>query len=551
MATKDLTTAQCVLLTVHLASESNVKALHSFTPSRPDALNPELVLRILLTYLPEALDPREYTAYFHEVASNASLTSDREDVEISVSSVKDLTEQQARKRVRKLHLLPVQPPQFPSHAPRDLLTRFICHRAYRIDAETGLLNLVQALIQPFLDRNEYLRTWYISVILPLLRLQIEYYPDNEPVAMSVGDFEKLDGREGVDVLLRKAALAGEENGKSASTRNSNIGRDMKGLVGPWMYGDTERKRRKLDTESEYEGALGQADDNSVRETGLPNGHTNSLAGHDWKYLCRWMVDKSVDDFGLVARAVEDWGGPDDVDLGGNEKNNIQYLDEEQHQQLNLQYAQAAFASCYATESTSEKAVRDAHTILSRLSALLNFNPPPDLATSVELLPRIERHEIILDKSKSVADLQPDVLIQPDHPLTTPRLESYMLLQMLIYSAFHFSGLGYPIALVNVAKLHFFATPDDQLQVLRRILHGLSKSGTRKDEGQLATDRRKLLWLWSWGVDSNSHNISTGHGVLGKIDKGLFEEELLKVFLETNCKFMYLRIGENVQKTELT
>ena len=66
---KDLSVAQCILLTVHYASEGNIKALHSFTPTRLDALDPELVLRILLAYLPESLDPREYTTYIGEVAS--------------------------------------------------------------------------------------------------------------------------------------------------------------------------------------------------------------------------------------------------------------------------------------------------------------------------------------------------------------------------------------------------------------------------------------------------------------------------------------------------
>ena len=104
----DLTPAQCVLLTVHLASESNIKALHTFTPSRLDALDPELVLRILLTYLPEAVDPREYTNYVEEVASRLYVNIDREEVEVNIAPVKDLSDAQAQKRVKKLHLLQIQ-----------------------------------------------------------------------------------------------------------------------------------------------------------------------------------------------------------------------------------------------------------------------------------------------------------------------------------------------------------------------------------------------------------------------------------------------------------
>lgn len=147
----NLTASQCILLTVHYASESNIKALHSFTPTRPDALEPELILRILLTYLPETLEPREYVTYVEEVGSRLYLDITREDIEVDVSPVKDIGDEHAKKKARKIlrGLAEILPPAFPPHAPEDLLTRFLCHRAYRIDSETGLLNLVPELVEPF------------------------------------------------------------------------------------------------------------------------------------------------------------------------------------------------------------------------------------------------------------------------------------------------------------------------------------------------------------------------------------------------------------------
>ncbi|MGG6495562.1 UNVERIFIED_CONTAM: secretory pathway Sec39 family protein, partial [Bacteroidetes bacterium 56_B9] len=91
------------------------------------------VLRIVLTFLPEAVDPREYTGYVGEVASRLYLDVDREDVEVSTAPVHNLSEEEAQKKVKKLRILDIQAPAFPPHAPQDLLTRFVCHRAYRID----------------------------------------------------------------------------------------------------------------------------------------------------------------------------------------------------------------------------------------------------------------------------------------------------------------------------------------------------------------------------------------------------------------------------------
>lgn len=535
METKDLTPAQCVLLTVHLATESNIKALHSFTPTRLDALDPELVLRILLTYLPEALDPQEYTGYVTEVASRLYIDTDREDVDVSTAPVADLSSEQAEKRVKKLHLLPILPPTFPPHAPKDLLTRFLCHRAYRIDSETGLLDLVPALIEPFMDRNPFIRTWYISVVLPLLRLSFEYYPDDSTRAMPLTDFEKLGGMEGVEVLLRTASTTESQDAAKLPDKEF-VGRDIKSLVGPWMYGHTERKRRRLDHQDQPDASddVSQVSE-GVRKIGLDGVKEGDKTGHDWEYMYEWLVKHAVDNFEIVSQAVDDWDGPADIDLGGYDRAGIQYLDEDEQQKLELQYAQASFASCYAAQDDTQETVRRAHNILARLAELLDFIPPPDLASSVDSLPKVERHATKLDQSHTVADLFPDALLRPEHPLTTPRVETYMLLQMMVYSAYQFSGLGYPLSLVNVAKLHFYASAQEQLDVLKKLLRHLTKSGSRKDDAQWVSDRAKLLWLWNWGIDTDTDSPDAGAGVLGKIPKDDFEEEMLKAFTETSCK----------------
>ena len=532
---KDLSSAKCTLLAIHFASEGNIKALHSFTPTRSDALSPEHILRILLTYLPESLDPREYATYVEEVASRLYLDTEREDVEIDISPVKDVSDEQAEKKVKKLKLLHLAPPNFPADAPKDDLTRFLCHRAYRIDSETGLLSLVRQLVEPYLERNDYIRTWFISVVLPLLRIESEYYPEADDPSLGLERFEQLGGKEGIDFLLKNDI----EKQSTSPAQNIELARDIKGLVGPWVYGQTKCKRRKIKQYRQpvSEGADESSLENGMRKISLNGVKPEDITGHDWEYVYRWLVLRAQDDLPLITRAVDDWDGPSDIDLGNFVPgHSASYLDEDLQRKLEAQYAQAAFACCYAAQTDAEETIRSAHSILARLAMLLDFIPPPDLATSVDSLPKIERHAAALDASQNTSYLDPTALLTPEHPLTTPRFETYMLLQMMVYSAYQLAGVGYAVSMVNVAKLHFYASADEQLAVLQKILRKFTASGTRKDDTQWTADRAKLMWLWNWGMESEEdEETTTGAGVLGKIPRETFEEEMLKCFTETSCK----------------
>jgi len=532
---KDLSTDQCILLAVHYASSADIPALHSFTPARPDALSSELVLRILLTFLPETLDPAVYRSYVSEVGSHLYLDVDRPDVPVDTSLVSELDDATARKRVKKLHLCEIRAPKFPPHAPDDLLTNFLCHRAQKIDEATGMLNLVAELVKPFLQRNDYIRVWFVSAVLPLLRLNYEYYPQ-DPAVESVTEFGQKEGKDGMEFLLARAV---KDGANSQHAEGSNVARDMKSLVGPWMYGHTDRKRRKLGP-NWAQGKKNTEDDandvaDRVRKISLDGVSAKDRTGHDWEYTYRWMVEHAQEDFPLVSQLVEDWDGPSDVDFGGYEKGELRpYLDDDVLRKLELQYAQAAFASCYAAQSSTKETIQGAHGVLARLAELLDFVPPPDLATSVESLPRVEKHALSLDESQTLKDLLPERLLNPEHPLTTPRLETYMLLQMHVYTAYQLDGLGYTASLVDVARLQFYGTAESQMSVLRNLLRGLSEPG-KKDETDWTACRAKLVWLWNWGIDPDNLDAKNGAGVLGKIEKQDFEAEMLKTFTESNRK----------------
>nr|POE56224.1 hypothetical protein CFP56_69177 [Quercus suber] len=546
MSVKNLSSAQCTLLTIHYASLGDIKTLHAFTPSRNDVLPPDLVLSILLTYLPEALDPSVYATYAEEVATRLYVNvSGEEESEVDTSPIADLSDAQAQKKVKKSHLLPLRPPSFPSHAPDDLLTLFLVQRAKQIDEKTGLLGMVPQLVEPHLDRNEWIRSWYISVVLPLVRMQLEYYPkDAQASYVNLDTFENMAGRQGVDLLLHRHEEGETEKTVATPSNDDVLSRDLKSLVGPWMYGHTERKRRKMNPSQAGDEAQTEQENTDVtanltervRRISLTGVTAEDKTGHDWEYVYSWLVLRAQSNFHLVTHCIEDWDGPGDVDFGGLQLRPRDYLDDDLQTKLELQYGQTAFAVCYAAQGDTKETISGAHGVLARLAELLDFIPPPDLATSVDALPRIERHATRLDSSQTVADLAPQNLLTPEHPLTTPRLETYMLLQMMVYSAYQFSGLGHAISPVSVAKLHFYATAEEQLDMLKKILRSLTEGDTRRDESQWTADRAKLMWLWNWGIDADDEGGATeGAGVLGKIERETFEAQMLETFVDASVE----------------
>lgn len=409
-----------------------------------------------------------------------------------------------------------------------------------------MLNLVLELVEPFLEGHDYLRVWFVSVVLPLLRLNFEFYPQ-DPTAESIEGFGQKDGKEGMELLLARSLKNGPN--ADAGAEGSNVARDMKSLVGPWMYGHTDRKRRKLEVKKQMQnrqqegGAADEKDDTrraddlseGVRKIALDGVSEKDKTGHDWEHAYYWMVQSAQENFPHITQLIEEWDGPSDVDFGGYEKGEHRpYLDDDVQRKLELQYAQAAFASCYAAQSASKETIQGAHGVLARLAELLDFLPPPDLATSVESLPRVEQHATSLDESQTLQDLLPDRLLAPEHPLTTPRMETYMLLQMHVYTAYQLDSLGYTASLVDVARMQFYGTAESQLTVLQKILRGLAAPG-KSDDTDWTASRNKLVWLWNWGIDPDNMAADNGAGVLGKIAKADFEAEMLKVFTEMSRK----------------
>ncbi|KAL8785005.1 MAG: hypothetical protein Q9195_008816 [Heterodermia aff. obscurata] len=344
--------------------------------SEQSTLKPELILRIILTYLPESLDIHSYQALL------AYLSGDITDRTITTSPAEpwpfhdQLSDIDARERVKRLHLLPL----FPSHLRRsgvditdvDPFTQFIIHRAHRIELETGSLPLVAQLVEPFLHHSDYLRTWAISGLLPLLRLDYEYYANKEPT-YSLEAFGDLSGHEVVESLLSKAV---EEKNKDSG---KHIARDLRGLVGPWMYGQKSSKRRKLE-------AVRRRRSSAASTTSARDGDTTSQDqnAESWAIVNDWLLDLSMRSFIQVADAIAHWDGPQDVNYG-RWKNESAEMELNSSQNPTSRYAQTGLAMIYANDMASMSVIESSHGVLQRAAELMKLINLPELPTITDTL----------------------------------------------------------------------------------------------------------------------------------------------------------------------
>ncbi|MCJ1377923.1 hypothetical protein MMC17_001019 [Xylographa soralifera] len=508
--------AHVILQAIQHIIEADISGLRSLVASHAGVLKVDLVLRALLTYLPESTHPGVYTSFVRDLFYGTLSPLDATDV--SASSTPALSDAEARRQVRKLHLLQLTKYYDDDGTLVDSLTAFVLDRAHRIDSETGTLPILQQLLEPFLDHSQYLRTWAISKLLPLLRLDYEYYPDRAP-EYSLRTFEALQVGEAVTSLLSEALRQNNEH------HDSDLGRDLRGLIGPWMYG-YPRKRRKNSTI--------ERGDSQVSSTG--NVLAQDLEGRsqssEWSYVNDWLLELAIRDFSQAAKAFQQWDGPQDVDYGDwddgvAEVNIVSNLDQ------TIYYAQSGLAIIYSTHSTSSNIFVESNRTIHRIAELLELRADPN--------PRIEDlksspMEISTGfiGSLSPAHLLHNDLLRTSNPLTHPTNESIELATFTVFSAQILHSLGLLQPTKDILVMTVFGTVSDQRDTLRKTLHAMRQQhGKSKDDGAWKRFRKQLLWLHDWGLSEPSRANDTPKLILGvfcQIDVVELEVEFLKMLL---------------------
>ncbi|KAI1079261.1 secretory pathway Sec39 [Whalleya microplaca] len=506
-----LSPPRIVLLAVHLATKSDIESLTTLASQHSKILRQDLLLRILLTCLPETLPSSKYVSLVHRIESG-TLDTDAAPQEVDWSSVQDITDDEAIRKVRKLRLLPLAWDNAPRDSLQDPLSLFLIHRAHRVDQEAGLLAQLPDLIAPFLDHAPCIRTWMISVLLPLLRRNHEYHP-NAPVVQSLSAFERLNDRAAVELLLSETGTREEDL--------PYIGRDLRGLIGPWLYNNARWTRVEVKGKSSE-----------------PGKHpANSATCQGWEQALEWLTTQASKSWRIAVKAIDQWDGPGDVDLGGY---GSMWLEDEDQEYLEQGYARAALACAYLIPEASVEALAGVNNIVTKIMALLDQDPCPTLQVASSLLPPFtDSNGERLLCAKNATYMRNDLLAQ-SNILTTPNKTSTQLLHVLALSAFILTKAGAPCTIRRAGELAFLQDEREQKAEATKLIHSLGAHGPKNDDKYWIRARNELLWLRDWGAEEVSDSSSVRiQGVFGQLKKDFLEVECLKAFL-SNTRYSLAR-----------
>ncbi|KAF9765913.1 hypothetical protein IL306_001735 [Fusarium sp. DS 682] len=492
--------AKLVLLAVHFATIADIDSLTFLIGQHATILRPELVLRIILTYLPETLNPAVYVPLIQAIVTDESPIQRSSDYQLDTSSVHDISDEQASRKVKKLHLLSLKSADVPLTHEADPLTSFLLLRAYRMDEEAGMLPQVPDLLSPFLQHSQELHTWMISTVLPLVRRNYEYYPQR-PIRYSLLEFQNLPDRMAIDYLLAETGAVEDEFGLA--------GRDLSGLVGPWLHNDSRWKREVFDQDV-------SGDSDTAPELSCPG----------WEQALEWLISKASTSWPVALKAIESWDGPSDIDLGDDAGS---WFQENQQQYLDRSYARAVLASAYLVPDADVSALEGAFRICNKIRSLLDEDSDTTLQSAIASLAPVTPFDMDAFGGAKAATYLRNDLLQSSNPLTTPKEESLDLLPALIQSAYLLTHSGVPCTVRKAGDLAFIQDHQEQKSQLGRLIRNLPTRASDDDEFWIRA-RKELLWLYSWGNSPNSTGDETLQGVFGSVTQEFIETELLKAML---------------------
>ena len=500
-----------ILEAVRFTSEGNINALEQLLS--PNPLKLEHVLRILLTFLPEGLNPETYVGLLQELSRHTTPCKPE-----SISFVPQIiSESEACRRVQNIRLLPLQLPQY-NTTNFDPLTSFLMHQALRIETATGSLHLVTELLQPFLNHSEDLRTWMISTLLPILRLTYEYYPHSTQHT-SLNTFASLEDEDALQLVLSRTFRIAK------GERDHGLGRDLRGLVGPRMFGQGSRKRQKLNVKGK------------ALEVLQPNENYEYAVKSGWPCVYEQILEVASESFEEAVDAFLQWDGPGDVDYGewDYEPGKNQDIQKEE-------YAQVGIAITYATEASSTDAQTKIHLVLKKVANLIRLRQPRDYTESRS--PAFDKEISELLTKASVPDLLHDQLLRQNNILTEPKERSVELLNLLLSSSYHLALFQNPTSVRGVLQFCLVSSEEEQSLKFQEIVHRLQADmkGQNQADGWISA-RNHLLWLHDWGTDltpakgrhSGFFSLLDRHEIERGILRGIIDGDACTTAIEVYCQ----------------
>lgn len=483
-----LSPGKLVLLAVHFAVNGDIDSLTTLAARHGTILRKDLLLRILLTYLPETLPSSHYVAFLQHLET--ANFPDPADHDVDCSSVEGLADDAAAKKVRKLRLLPLTSPETPADTADDTLSLFLLGRSYKVDEEAGLLNELPALLLPFLDHSPCVRTLLVSTILPLLRRNCEYHP-HDPVPYTLQGFQQLPDRVAVNLLLSQTGA--QEAGLPV------VGRDLRGLIGPWLSWEKRWKHGG----------------NTTISAGDPSGVEDPCPG--WDEVLRWLTTQASKNWKVAVSAIQQWDGPGDADLAGW---GSAELSNDQRHHLEQSYARAALASAYLIPDPSTDALDGAYSIVSKVGTLRGLEP---------VSPLTDQGADSGVSARNATYMRNDMLA-PSNPLTSPTDASVAFLQALIQSAHILTKAGHPCTIRRAGELALLRDEREQKAEAAKLIHAICSHGPKTDDKFWLKARSEILWLRNWGTEGGWFAEGLPCGIFSQVKLGFLEVEILRALV---------------------
>ena len=509
-----LSASKLVLLAVHFASHAYIGQLSSLIAQFASVLREDLILRILLTHLPETLQSAAYVSLLQQIAKQHDGTfqnSKKAKVDIDTSSVNDLSEEQATQKVRRLRLLKLNSSDVSVEGSHDLITLFLFQRSFKVDHEAGMITQLPGLLLPFLG-DPALRTWMASTVLPLWRRNSQYYLQS-PDGHTLLEFHNLPDRSAISCLLSQTGVREDDY--------SFVGRDLRGLIRPWL-----QNQKRWHQGSHTVGEDGAGDP-------LCPG---------WDQFLEWLVLQPTGAWKVSVNAIEQWGGPGDVDFG--EVMNLPPLKPDQQDYLERTYIRAAFAVAYLINNPSIESLSSAYRVSEKIALLLGDEAGEDglsLDVVAGNLPDLAHTTTVAIYGPKLASYLRNDLLTETNPLTRPEKGALSLLRALNLSAYISSRCGVPCTIRRAGDLAFIQDEKEQNAEFTKLMRAVSHQAPRNNEEYWTRARREVLWLRDWGNGTRISSGGTARGTLGLITREHIETELLKALLLNSRKQLSLAV----------
>ncbi|GAB0135954.1 hypothetical protein EsDP_00004274 [Epichloe bromicola] len=490
-----LSPAKVLLLAVHFATHADIDSFAVLCQLNASTLHEELLLRILLTYLPETLKPASYVGFLQQLSNGQFQDTNAHTLDLS--PVIKMTEVRALKQARRLHLRSLKCHGLQSDLQGDALDRFLVLRARSLDTETGISSQLLDLLLPFVHRSSYLHMWILTIVLPYVKKEqtTDYQKSPE---FSLNQFETLSDRQASNYLLLQS--------DSSTQRQPNVDYHLRGIIGPWLYNSNRWKEVLAGNEANFPGVVCEG----------------------WQEVMNWLILQAASSWSVAVQALEKWGGLDDVDFGYELTMELP----KQHQDYSREtYATTTLACVYCVQDTSLECLSRLYDIVAKLRFKLAYDEKyKSLEETLVTLP-----DLSLDNASTFWEGQTtrftrNNVVEPNNRLTSPNAESTKLLLALILSAYILTLYGLPSSVRTVRDLTFLRDMRDQKAEFMKILRAVDNQKSTPDDEYMTRTQKYLLWLRGW-----RDNITRGpqiieNGTFGAIDGDFMDAELLRLLL---------------------